>query len=276
MQLRRPTTNQSQQRSTGDTILTWLWASVISSPFLLTRSRFVQPSFCRDPFPIGTKEWKYPVDWLGPGSWVMTECPPDYLGDLCSYSRDHLWSLDISPSLRDCHWHSSHPGMNDLSDEELVMTMTDLDFSLVLSRVCQISFGNLSHSDQHQLSHETQIFMSDEWSLGLTRDGNDETFLSSHPLGCAVFPTVCKTPGSGQTPGHLFPDPGNYTTLLPRPVPGQSGHISLDIFISESDQVQFSSSPVINVTPHPYFSFQGRRRLFTLLNCLRIPILALR
>ena len=57
---------------------------------------------------------------------------------------------------------SSHPGMNDLSDEELVMTMTDLDFSLVLSRVCQISFGNLSHSDQHQLSHETQIFMSDE------------------------------------------------------------------------------------------------------------------
>ena len=46
----------------------------------------------------------------------------------------------------------------------------------VLSRVCQISFGNLSHSDQHQLRHETQIFMSDEWSLGLKRDGNDETF----------------------------------------------------------------------------------------------------
>ena len=25
-------------------------------------SRVVQPSFCTDPFPIGTKEWKYPVD----------------------------------------------------------------------------------------------------------------------------------------------------------------------------------------------------------------------
>ena len=160
-----------------------MWSPLPSSS-LLTRSRFVQPSFCRDPFPIGTKEWKYPVDWLGPGSWVMTECPPDYLWDLCSYSRDHLWSLDISPRLRvsETVIDTFLPEMSDLSDEELVMTMTDLDFSLVLSRVCQISFGNLSHSDQHQLSHETQIFMSDEWSLGLTRDGNDETFLSSHLL----------------------------------------------------------------------------------------------
>ena len=51
-----------------------------------------------------------------------------------------------------------------MSDEDLVMTMIDLNFSpvLVLSRVCQISFGNLSHPDQHQLSHETQIFMSDD------------------------------------------------------------------------------------------------------------------
>ena len=184
MQLRRPTTNQSQQRSSGDTILTWLRASVISSPFLLTPHSF---SFCPTIFlSRSISYWhervKISCGLTGPGSWVMTECPPDYLWDLCSYSRDHLWSLDISPSLRDCHWHSSHPGMNDLSDEELVMTMTDLDFSLVLSRVCQISFGNLSHSDQHQLSHETQIFMSDEWSLGLTRDGNDETFLSSHLL----------------------------------------------------------------------------------------------
>ena len=28
----------------------------LPSSSLLTRSRFVQPSFCRDPFPIGTKE----------------------------------------------------------------------------------------------------------------------------------------------------------------------------------------------------------------------------
>ena len=114
LQLRRPTTNQSQ-RSSGDTILTWLRANVISSPFLitrcslLTRSRFVQPSFCRDPFPIGTKEWKYPVDWLGPGSWVMTECPPDYLWDLCSSSQDPLRSLDTSPRLRDCYWQFLPP-----------------------------------------------------------------------------------------------------------------------------------------------------------------------
>ena len=60
----------------------------------------------------------------GPGFWVMTECPSDYLWDLCSYFGDHLWSLDISPRLS--LTLSSHPGMN---DEVLVMTMTDLDFS---------------------------------------------------------------------------------------------------------------------------------------------------
>ena len=163
---------------------------MISSPFLiarcslLTRSRFVQPSFCRDPFPIGTKEWKYPVDWLGPGSWVMTECPPDYLWDLCSSSQDPLRSLDTSPRLRDCYWQFLPPQDEwfDLSDEDLVMTMIDLNFSpvLVLSRVCQISFGNLSHPDQHQLSHETQIFMSDDWSLRLTcgMNENHEVFSS--------------------------------------------------------------------------------------------------
>ena len=72
--------------------------------------------------------------------------------------------------------------MNDLSDEDLVMTMIDLNFSpvLVLSRVCQISFGNLSHPDQHRLSHETQIFMSDDWSLRLTcgMNENHEVFSS--------------------------------------------------------------------------------------------------
>ena len=32
---------------------------------------------------------------------------------------------------------------------------------------------------------------------------------------CVLIPLVWKLPSSWQTPGHLFPDPGNYTTLLP-------------------------------------------------------------
>ena len=83
---------------------------------------------------------------------------------------------------------------------------------LLLSRVCQISFGNLSHSDQHQLSHETQIFITDEWWLW-RRNENDEIFSSRRM--CVLIPPVWKLPSSWQTPGHLFPDPGNYTTLLP-------------------------------------------------------------
>ena len=47
-----------------------------------------------------------------------------------------------------------------------------------------------------------------------------------------------------------------YNSIAP-PEPGQSWSVS-------QPKVQFSSSPVINVTPHPYFSFQGRKP-FTLL-----------
>ena len=68
--------------------------------------------------------------------------------------------------------------------------------------------------------------------------------------GCALFPTVCKTAGA--------PDRLRVIYFLIRAIiqlycPGQSlGNIASNIFISESDRGQFSSSPVINVTPHPY------------------------
>ena len=209
--------------------------------------------------------------WTDWDFWVMTECPSDYLWDLCSYSGDHLWSLDISPRL--ILTPSSHPGMN---DEALVMTMTDLDFSFP-SPVCCLVFVkshlvtcHIQTNINSVMKHKYSWVMSDHWGSNAT--GMLRLFLLYllARRGCALFPTVCKTAGA--------PDRLRVIYFLIRAIiqlycPGQSlGNIASNIFISESDRGQFSSSPVINVTPHPYFSFQGRRLFYMAMLFYRIPI----
>ena len=114
---------------------------MIFSPFLITQcslltpSRFVQPSFCRDPFPIGTKEWKYPVDWLRirtPELWL--DVSRIIYEIYVPLSRDHLWSLDISPRLLTVT-HTFLPPCDDMSNDDRSEFL-----SRVLSRVCQVSF----------------------------------------------------------------------------------------------------------------------------------------
>ena len=268
MQLRRPTTNQSQQRSTGDTILTWLRASVISSPFLLTPHSF---SFCPTIFlSRSISYWHERVkiscgltrarllsyDWMSAGLFMrfMFLLPGSALV-IRHFSESPRLSLTLS-SQGWMIWVTRSWSWRWLIWISLSCCLVFVKSHLVTCHI-QTNINSV-------MKHKYSWVMSDH--LGSHATGMMRLFF------LLIFSRMCCI--SGQTPGHLFPDPGNYTTLLPRPAPGQSGHISLDIFIS--DQVQFSSSPVINVTPHPYFSFQGRRRLFTLLNCLRILILVLR
>ena len=48
--------------STRARMPSWRQCADCAAAWSLGLSRVVQPSFCTDPFPIGTKEWKYPVD----------------------------------------------------------------------------------------------------------------------------------------------------------------------------------------------------------------------
>ena len=200
---------------------------MIFSPFLITQcslltpSRFVQPSFCRDPFPIGTKEWKYPVDWLRirtPELWL--DVSRIIYEIYVPLSRDHLWSLDISPRLLTVT-HTFLPPCDDMSNDDRSEFL-----SRVLSRVCQVSFGNLSQCHIQTnitsvMKHKHSWVMSDHQGSQTERmktfqhKSNKHTFFFSS-FGFH-FPLFVKMYGNwrGHTPAHLSPDPGNYTALQP-------------------------------------------------------------
>ena len=153
--------------------------------------------------------------WTDWDFWVMTECPSDYLWDLCSYSGDHLWSLDISPRL--ILTPSSHPGMN---DEALVMTMTDLDFSFP-SPVCCLVFVkshlvtcHIQTNINSVMKHKYSWVMSDHWGSNAT--GMMRLFLFLLNEDVLYFQRFVKLPGLRTDSGSFISWSGQlYNSIAP-------------------------------------------------------------